>query len=66
MADQDVPKTMKRWQYDTWKGGIEEKLTLNPTAPLPKCRSDQFLVKVVAAALNPGNKIDPFHSCGVI
>ena len=54
MSSHELPATMKAWQYSTGKGGLEKNLTLNTTAPLPKQKSDQYLVKTIAAALNPG------------
>jgi NADPH:quinone reductase-like Zn-dependent oxidoreductase len=44
---------MKAWQYDCSAKGIENDLKLNPAAPLPKPKSNQHLVKVLHAALNP-------------
>jgi NADPH:quinone reductase-like Zn-dependent oxidoreductase len=53
MNKQSVPSTMKAWQYATAKGGLENNLRLNNSAPVPKPKSGQFLVRVVATALNP-------------
>lgn len=44
---------MRAWQYSSTKNGIESNLAINPTAPLPKLKPDQHLIKVIAAALNP-------------
>ena len=45
--------TMRVWQYSNTKGGLEKNLKINPSAPLPKPKTDQHLVQIIAAALNP-------------
>ncbi|KAK4692007.1 hypothetical protein P7C71_g5114, partial [Lecanoromycetidae sp. Uapishka_2] len=47
------PSTMKAWQYTSTKPSLLKNLTLNPSAPLPKPKSNQHLVKIIATALNP-------------
>ncbi|MCJ1373102.1 hypothetical protein MMC20_004329 [Loxospora ochrophaea] len=44
---------MRAWQYSSTKGGLEKNMKINPSAPLPKPKSDQHLVQVIATALNP-------------
>jgi NADPH:quinone reductase-like Zn-dependent oxidoreductase len=44
---------MKAWQYKGSAKGIENDLKLNPTTSLPKPKSNQHLVKVLHAAINP-------------
>ena len=44
---------MRAWQYSSTTGGLEKNLKINPSAPLPKPKSDQHLVQVIATALNP-------------
>lgn len=53
MAHHSPPSTIRAWQYSSAKGGLEKSLQLNPSAPLPKPKSNQYLVKVIATALNP-------------
>lgn len=47
------PSTMRAWQYTTTKSGLEKNLHMNPSAPLPSQKSDQHLIRTLAAALNP-------------
>ncbi|KAI4389086.1 hypothetical protein MLD38_001350 [Melastoma candidum] len=47
-----VPSKMKAWVYDRY-GSVEEVLKLVTDFDVPSIGSDQVLVKVVAAALNP-------------
>lgn len=47
------PSTMRAWQYSSTKGGLEKNLKINPSAQLPKPKSSQHLVQVIATALNP-------------
>lgn len=47
------PPTMKSWQYSSIVGGLEKNLRINSVTPVPKPKSDQHLVHVAAAALNP-------------
>ena len=44
---------MRAWQYSSTKGGLEKNLKINPSAPLPKPKSGQHLIRVIATALNP-------------
>jgi len=44
---------MRAWQVTKVKGGIENSMKLNPSAPLPKRKPDQHLVQVIASAVNP-------------
>ncbi|KAL8906526.1 MAG: hypothetical protein Q9207_001964 [Kuettlingeria erythrocarpa] len=44
---------MRAWQYSRTDGGLEKNLSINASAPLPTRKPDQYLVKVIAAALNP-------------
>ena len=53
MADSAIPSTMRAWQYLRTNGGLEKNLRMNPSAPLPKPKSNQHLVRIAAAALNP-------------
>ncbi|KAK4504905.1 hypothetical protein PRZ48_002868 [Zasmidium cellare] len=53
MAEGNVPSQMKAWQFTSTQGGIEKNLKLNTSAPLPKRKSNQHLIQVIAAALNP-------------
>lgn len=48
-----APSTIRAWQYTSTKGGIENNLKLNTSAPLPEPKPNQHLVQVIAAALNP-------------
>lgn len=54
MATSELPKTMKAWQFKSVRGGLEKSMYINDQAPLPKPKNGQHLVKVIAAALNPG------------
>ncbi|KAG7006797.1 hypothetical protein G7Y79_00013g035690 [Physcia stellaris] len=53
MTTQSPPSTIKAWQYTTTKGGLEKNLQLNVSAPLPKPKTNQHLIKIIATALNP-------------
>ncbi|KAL9607413.1 MAG: hypothetical protein Q9167_007672 [Letrouitia subvulpina] len=54
MAGTSPPSSMRAWQYSSTKGGLEKNLKINPSAPLPEPKkSDQHLVQITAAALNP-------------
>ena len=53
MTSPSLPKTMRAWQYTSTRGGLDKNLHLNTSAPLPKPKSDQHLIRVIAAALNP-------------
>ena len=44
---------MRAWQYSSTKGGIDKQLKINSSVPLPKQKSDQHLVQIIASALNP-------------
>lgn len=44
---------MRAWQYSTTKGGLEKNLQINASATVPKPKSEQHLVKIIATALNP-------------
>jgi len=44
---------MRAWQYTSSNGGIEKNLVMNCTAPLPRPQSNQHLVQVLAASINP-------------
>jgi NADPH:quinone reductase-like Zn-dependent oxidoreductase len=44
---------IKAWQYSSTTGGLEKNLRLNPSVAIPNPKPDQYLVQVVAAALNP-------------
>ncbi|CAA9966079.1 Reticulon-4-interacting protein 1 mitochondrial [Pyrenophora teres f. maculata] len=48
-----MASTMKAWQYNSTKGGIEKNLQLNDAAPQPTLFDEQILVQVHAMALNP-------------
>ncbi|KAK4943481.1 hypothetical protein LTR10_016972 [Elasticomyces elasticus] len=47
------PWTMRVWQYSSTKGGLEKNLHLNTSAPIPQPGPEQYLVQVLATALNP-------------
>ncbi|KAK4954107.1 hypothetical protein LTR66_013576 [Elasticomyces elasticus] len=53
MATPFPPSTIKAYQYSSTKGGLDKNLGVNHSAPLPKPKSDQHLVQVIAIALNP-------------
>lgn len=53
MTTQSPPSTIKAWQYTTTKGGLEKNLKLNVSAPLPKPKTNQHLIQIIATALNP-------------
>lgn len=44
---------MRAWQYSSTKGGLEKNLHLNTSAPIPRPGPEQYLVQVLATALNP-------------
>ncbi|KAI4176183.1 MAG: hypothetical protein LQ343_001227 [Gyalolechia ehrenbergii] len=44
---------MRAWQYSSITGGLENNLSLNSSVPLPEPKPDQYLVQVIATALNP-------------
>ncbi|KAL8694331.1 MAG: hypothetical protein Q9224_003588 [Gallowayella concinna] len=44
---------MRSWQYSSTTGGLEKSISLNHSATLPNPKSDQHLVQIIAAALNP-------------
>ncbi|KAI0020775.1 NAD(P)-binding protein [Xylariomycetidae sp. FL0641] len=54
-----TPKTMRAWQYTNASAGLENSLTLNPSAPRPDATSPLpgtgILVRVHASALNPAD-----------
>ena len=53
MAGPQLPSTMKAWQYQNVRGGMDKAIKLNSAATMPKPKKDQHLIKVIAAALNP-------------
>ena len=53
MADTTLPSTMRAWQYSSTKGGLEKNLKINPSAPLPKPKPDQHLIRITIVSLNP-------------
>ena len=53
MASSIPPSTMRAWQYSSVTGGIDKTMKINPSAPVPKPKSDQHLVQIIATALNP-------------
>ncbi|EXJ83686.1 hypothetical protein A1O1_07310 [Capronia coronata CBS 617.96] len=49
-----IPTAMKAWQYtSTTKNGLENTMRLNSAAPVPTPTASQYLIKIVATALNP-------------
>ena len=54
-----LPKTMKAIQFTRAKGGMEERLRLSTSSPLPptadSLKKDEILVKVISAAINPAD-----------
>jgi alkaline phosphatase D len=48
-----MAQTMKAWQYNSTKGGIEKNLQMNEAYPQPVLHDEQILVQVHAMALNP-------------
>lgn len=53
MSAPAIPSTYRAWQFTSAKGGLEKNLKINPSIPQHKAKSDQHLIQVVAAALNP-------------
>ncbi|KAL2074670.1 hypothetical protein VTL71DRAFT_8449 [Oculimacula yallundae] len=53
MAEEPPATTMRAWQYSSTAGGIEKTMKINPSAPVPKPKPNQHLVKVLATAINP-------------
>jgi NADPH:quinone reductase-like Zn-dependent oxidoreductase len=52
MSTLTLPSTIRAWQYTSVAGGLEANLKLN-TIPLPKPKSTQHLIRIIAVALNP-------------
>jgi NADPH:quinone reductase-like Zn-dependent oxidoreductase len=52
MAGPSPPSLIRRWQYISSKGGIENNMKLN-SIPLPTPKPTQNLIQVIAAAINP-------------
>ncbi|CAN9287949.1 unnamed protein product [Alternaria alternata] len=48
-----MASTMKAWQYNSTKGGIEKNLQINDAAPQPTLHDEQILIQVHAMAINP-------------
>ena len=48
-----LPSTMRAMQYYSTTGGLEKNLTLNPSASLPTPKANQYLIRILAVALNP-------------
>ncbi|KAI4660770.1 uncharacterized protein J4E79_005338 [Alternaria viburni] len=48
-----MASTMRAWQYNSTKGGIEKNLQINEAAPQPVLHDEQILVQVHAMAINP-------------
>jgi alkaline phosphatase D len=48
-----MAQTMKAWQYNSTKGGIEKNLQINDAYPQPVLHDEQILIQVHAMALNP-------------
>ncbi|KAJ4378042.1 hypothetical protein N0V83_000872 [Neocucurbitaria cava] len=46
-------QTMKAWQYNSTKGGIEKHLKINNAAPLPTITDNELLIQVHAVGINP-------------
>lgn len=53
MAQPQIPKTMRAWQYTTTTGGLENNLKLNESATVPTPKKSEHLVRILASALNP-------------
>ena len=53
MASPNLPSTMRKWTYASAVGGLDQHLTLQPAAPLPKPSRTHHLIRVHAVALNP-------------
>lgn len=53
MASPEVPTTMQAWQYHVASGTIENDLKLNKSTPVPRPKSDDHLVRILATAINP-------------
>ncbi|CAG8954040.1 hypothetical protein HYFRA_00009140 [Hymenoscyphus fraxineus] len=47
------PLKHRAWQYTTTKPPLEANLVLNHTATVPTPKSNQHLIQIIAAALNP-------------
>lgn len=54
MATKSIPATFRSWQYMSTAGGLEKNLSLN-TVPMLKPNSNQHLVRIIAAGLNPAD-----------
>ncbi len=52
MSKEQLPPTMRIWEYAATDGGLEKNLKLH-SAPLPKPTSAQHLIQVLAVGLNP-------------
>ncbi|CAO2647597.1 Nn.00g085190.m01.CDS01 [Neocucurbitaria sp. VM-36] len=48
-----MAQTMKAWQYNSTKGGIEKNLKINDAAPLPTITDNELLIRVHAVGINP-------------
>lgn len=48
-----LPATMRAWQFNSNKDGIDKNLHINESAPLPTTKRDQHLIRVLTASLNP-------------
>ena len=48
-----MASTMKAWQYNSTKGGIEKNLQINDAAPQPTLHDEQILIQVHAMAIDP-------------
>ncbi|KAJ5825881.1 hypothetical protein N7474_003019 [Penicillium riverlandense] len=56
MAAPTQPSTMKAWLYSSTAGGLEQNLSLDKAARAPRTlRSDEVLIEVTSAALNPAD-----------
>lgn len=48
-----MAQTMKAWQYNSTRGGLEKNLHVNESAPQPIISDNDLLIQVHAMALNP-------------
>lgn len=54
MSAPTLPSTMRAWQYNNGKGGLENSLFLNPSAATPTpTKASQHIVKILMVAMNP-------------
>lgn len=55
MSTNEIPSTMRAWQYSSTQGGLEKHLQLKSTVAVPVPGPDRHLVKVLAMSVNPAD-----------